>query len=174
MTSLYHLTVETQRLLANLYDHETGEVNPEVHDQLNALLPATNDKCIAVASYIKDMELDMAKLETMKQEIERRQAAYTKEMARTKNYLMTNMEQCKITEVKCPYFTLRIKKNPYGTEIVDESAIPSEWFRTKEIVKTERKPDKVAIKDHVLTTGEQIPGALVRQTKQLQILTDKL
>ena len=76
MTSLYHLTVETQRLLANLYDHETGEVNPEVHDQLNALLPATNDKCIAVAGYIKDMELDMAKLETMKQEIERRQALH--------------------------------------------------------------------------------------------------
>jgi hypothetical protein len=78
------------------------------------------------------------------------------------------------SEVKSPFFTIRLKKNPYSTDITDASQIPIQYMNTREIVKVETKPDKNAIKEEVLKTGVQIPGANVHQKVQLQILIDKL
>lgn len=172
--SLYQLGTEYQSLLSQLYDHETGEVNEEVDAQLNALSTTTEEKCIAVTSWIKRLESDQNQLEKMVEEILSRGLAFTKEINKWKDYLKTNMERCQITEVKCPYFTLKIKKNPYSTDIFDEAQIPERFMRTREIVKVERKADKNAIKEEVLNTGIQIPGAIVQQNTKLQILTDKI
>lgn len=172
--SLYQLGNEYQNLLSQLYDAETGEVNQEVDEALSALSATTEQKCIAITSWIKKLESDKREIEFMKEEILKREAAFNKEINRWQDYLKTNMERCQITEVKCPYFTLKIKKNPYSTDIFDEAQIPERFMREREIVKVERKPDKNAIKEEVLQTGIQIPGAIVQQNTKLQILTDKI
>ncbi len=79
-----------------------------------------------------------------------------------------------ITEVKCPYFTLRIKNNPYSTDIVSEKDIPEKYMKSREVIKMEVKPDKNLIKEDVLKTGIQVPGAYVAQKTKLEILTDKI
>ena len=79
-----------------------------------------------------------------------------------------------IKEIKCPFFTIKIKKNPYSTDIIDDELIPTQFMKTKEIIKVETKADKTAIKDEVLRTGEQVPGAYVYQKERLEILTDKI
>lgn len=172
--SLWQIKTEYQSLLSQLYNHETGEVDIEVDKQLSALSDSAENKCIAVASWIKNMEADKKQIEYMKEEILKREAAYQKEIDKRSQYLQYNMEALGISEVKCPYFTLRIKKNPYSTEIFDESQIPEQYMRTREIVKTETKPDKNAIKEEVLRTGAQVPGASVQQKTKLEILTDKI
>lgn len=172
--NLYNLTTEYQQLIPQLYDHETGEVNMDVDAQLDALAKTTNEKFIAVASWIKNIELEKTQIEAMKADISQREAAYNKTIEKAKTYLFDNMERCNVKELRSQYFTLRIKENPYSTDIYDETLIPEEFMRTREIIKTETKADKVAIKERVIKTGVQIPGAFVQKKTKLEILTDKI
>lgn len=172
--NLYQIGTEYQKLLSQLYNPETGEVDTEIDAQLNALSPTAEEKCLAVAKWIKHIESEKKQIEFMKEELLRREAVFDKEIEQKFNYLKMNMERCKIDKITCPYFTIRIKTNPWSTDILDESQIPENFMRTKEIVKTERKPDKNAIKEEVLKTGVQIPGASVQQKRKLEILTDKI
>ena len=54
--SLWKLTNDHQKLLNELYDHETGEVNEIVQAKLDALEPDIEKKCIAVSQWIRKME----------------------------------------------------------------------------------------------------------------------
>lgn len=172
--SLWQIKTEYQSLLSQLYDHETGEVNMEVDAQISALSDSAENKCIAIASWIKNMESEKKQIEYMKEEILRREAAYEKEIDKRLEYLKSNMEGCKITEIKCPYFTLRIKKNPYSTDILDQKLVPQKFIRKTEKVVVNESADKNAIKEEVLKTGVQVPGASVHQKTKLQILTDEI
>jgi len=172
--SLYHLTEEYQTLLSQLYDYETGEVNKEIEAKVNALIPEVETKCIAVAHWIKKLEAERREIEYIKSEIQLREEAYNKEVSKWQEYLKYNMEKQQITNISCPYFTLKIKKNPYSTTIIDEFQLPSKFIRTKEIIKVETKPDKEAIKEEVLRTGKQISGALVEQKTKLEISVNKI
>lgn len=172
--SLYKIANEYQSLLNHLYDHETGEINQAIQEKIDELEPSAEKKCIAVASYIKKMESEKREIDFLKNELAAREKSYEKEINRLHDYLKYNMERCKIKEINCPYFTIKLKINPPSTDILDESIIPEEYMRKKEIIKTEIKPDKIAIKENVLKTGIQIPGAIVSQKTQVKISIDKL
>lgn len=172
--SLYHIGSELQSLFSQLYDHETGEVNMDVDAQLSALSETAEKKCIAVASFIKKMEAEKNEIEFYKNEIALREAAYNREIDKWNSYLMNNMERINISEIRCPQFTIKLKKNPYSTDVFNEDQLPDRFMKTREIVKTETKPDKNAIKEEVLKTGIQVPGAHVAQKTKLIISTDKI
>lgn len=172
--SLYQLTHEHSLLLSQLYDHDTGEVNQDIEEKLSNFSQTVKDKCLSVASYIQHLESEKAQLEYLKKQIKEREAAYDAKIERMERYLKSNMEYAGIEKVECPYFTIRIKSNPYSTEILDESLIPVQFINFKEIVKIDKKPDKNAIKEQVLRTGVQVPGAYVAKKTQLKIEIDKI
>lgn len=172
--SFWEIGNEYSKLISQLYDPETGEVNEEVDAQLSALSTAKEDKCIAITSWIKHLEAEKKEIEFMKHEVLEREKAYDEAINRNLDYLKRNMEHHGISEVKCKYFTIRIKKNRHSTDVLDESQIPERFIRTREIVKLEIKADKEAIKEEVLRTGVQVPGAHVHQKTKLEISTDKI
>lgn len=172
--NLYNLTFEHQRLLSELYNHETGEVNELVEAQLNALAPLVNDKCIAVAHWIKKIEANKRELEHIKEEINKREETYNNAINRWYDYLKSNMEKCGLKKVECPYFTIKIRNNPISTTIINEFDIPAKYLITKEITKVVTVPDKNAIKEEVLKTGKQIPGTNVSKKTKIEIIIDKL
>lgn len=172
--SLYHLSEEYKHLLSQLYDAETGEVDQVVEARVSALLPNLEAKCIAVATWIKKLEAEKREIEYIKKELLDREATYNKEVLKYQEYLISNMEKNGISKVSCPYFTVQLKKNRHSTEIYDEFQIPAKFMRTREITKVEVKPDKEAIKEEVLRTGIQIPGAQVEQKTKLEICINKI
>jgi Gp157 protein len=172
--SLYHLSKQYQALFAELYNHETGEVNEEIEVKVNELLPAIETKCINVANWIRKLEAEKREVEFLEQEIQKRKAAYTEEINHWQEYLKKEMQFNKLTFINCPYFTLKVKTNPYSTDIVDEFQIPAKFMKVKEIKRIETKPDKEAIKEEVLRTGIQVPGAHVAQKTKLEISINKL
>lgn len=174
MSSLYSLSVEYNKLLNELYDLETGEVNTSVEAQINALQLSTENKCIAVGSYIKNLEAEKNQLEIFQENLDKRKQKYEKAINKFTNDIKMTMEERGISEVKCPIFTIKLKKNPYKTDIIEESLIPEEFINKREIVKVECKPDKEKIKEEVLKTGKQIPGAYVHQQNKLLISIDKV
>jgi hypothetical protein len=172
--SLYQITHEHSLLLSQLYDHETGEVNQEIEEKLSASSQSVEKKCLSVASYIQYLESEKAQLEHFKKQIKERENAYDAKIERMERYLKGNMEYSGIDKIDCPYFTIRIKTNPYSTEILDESLIPKELINFRVIEKVESKPDKTRIKEQVLRTGIQVPGAYVAKKTQLKIEIDKI
>lgn len=172
MISLYHIGIEYQNLLNQLYDYETGEVNQEVEAKINELTDVADTKCIAVASYIKNMELEKLAIQHAKKQIEKREQDYEKEIQRRIDYLKTNMRRSGITEVKCPYFTIKLIENPYSTTIFDANSIPVEYKKTEEVIKTIDKIDLKKIKSDILN-GVNVPGAKIEKKLKLQIITDK-
>lgn len=172
--SLWQIGSEYQQLLSELYDSETGEINELVQAKLDKLAPSVEKKCIAVAAYLRKIESEEIELDRLLHEVEERKKAYNREVSKWVDYLKNNMERCNIKEIKCPYFTLKIKQNPYSTEIIDERLIPEKYLVKKEIVKVEVKPDKTAIKEYVLQSGEEVPGAKVAQKTRLDISVSKL
>jgi hypothetical protein len=172
--SLYHLGLEHQKLFANLYDRETGEVDEEVEKALNAISKTTEQKCIGIASFIKTLEAGKQEIAYYKNEILEREKAYNNKISQLESYLLTNMEKQNISDIKCPLFSLKIQINPYSTDIVDESKIPKEFIKTQQVVKTVVSADKNKIKESVLKTGVQVPGTHVYRKKVLKIVTDKI
>jgi len=172
--SLFQLSKEYDVLLSQLYNRETGEVNQEIEAQINSLSMTTEKKCLSIASYIKNLESDKREIEFLKDQIKERERAYDKEIERLQNYLKYNMEKQKMSEISCPYFTIKIKTNPWSTDIIDESQIPEKYMTKKIITKEEIKPNKNLIKEDVLKTNIQIPGAIVKQNTKLEISITKI
>jgi hypothetical protein len=172
--NLWQIGTEYQSLLSKLYDVETGEVNEEIDNKLTQVAATAEKKCLAVATYIQKMESEIREVAYLKEQLAKREAAYHAEVERLHHYLKTNMERTKIKEISCPYFSIKLKVNPYGTDILDEKMIPEKFMRTREIIKKETKPDRIAIKEEVLKTGQQIPGAYVSQKTQVKISIDKI
>ena len=44
-----------------------------------------------------------------------------------KSYLLSNMERCAVSEIKCPQFVIRLQKNPPSVDPYDKSVIPDEY-----------------------------------------------
>ncbi len=74
------------------------------------------------------------------------------------------MQKRGITEVKCPYFEIKIKKCPQSVDIIDESLLPDEYKR----IKTEISPDKIKMLQE-MKVGVVIPGAALKQNLKLDI-----
>jgi Siphovirus Gp157 len=167
--SLWQIGNKHQELFSQLYDPETGEVNMEIQAQLNALEPSIEKKCIALQSWINKLESEERELDALMHQIENRKAAYAAEIEKLDNYLYVNMKSVGIKEIKCPYFKIRIKVNPFSTDILNADEIPKRFIKRTEKMIIAETPDKNAIKEEVLRTGIQVPGAYVYQKEKLQV-----
>lgn len=172
--SLWQLTNEHQKLLSELYDYETGEVNEIVQARLNELDNTIEKKCISVTKYINLLESQRNELEKLLENVIERGQSYSKEINKYRKYLEVNMDKQNINKITCPYFTIKLKKNPYSTDITDRDSIPEHFIRTRQVVKEEIRVDREAIKEEFLRTGVQVPGAHVSKKNKLEIVTDKL
>jgi hypothetical protein len=162
--NLYHISNEYQLLLEQIYDAETGEILPQVLDKLDDITTKIEDKAIAVAAYIKNLDAEREAIEKAKRSMAEREARLDKRADYLTQYLQTNMERCGITEIKCPEFVIKLKKCPWSTDIIDEDSIPDDYKHVKQVVTV----DKVRIKDELLS-GVVIPGVQLRQNNRLEI-----
>lgn len=110
----------------------------------------------ATAAAIKEAEKQMAE---RRKRLEARTAYLTER-------LKTGMDIAGVTELSCPHFAIRIKKNPAGVDVFEPGLIPAEFMRQPE--PPPAAPDKAAIKA-ALQAGRDVPGALLAQGTRLEI-----
>jgi len=161
---LYEIANEYQSVLNNLYDDETGEINETASVKLQEVGRSMEEKAIAVASFIKNIDADRKSIEEAKKMMAAREARLEKRVEWLTNYLITNMERTGKTEISCPYFEIKLKKNPVSTQILDETKIPDEYKKVKETISF----DKIKIKSDI-QNGVIVPGANLTQTLKLDI-----
>lgn len=110
----------------------------------------------ATATSIKEAEAAMA---ARRKSIEKRTAALIER-------LKTGMEIAGVQELSCPYFAIKVKKNPPAIDVWDEKQIPAKY-----LVQAPPPPpsiDKKAIKADI-DADIEVPGAKKVQGTRLEI-----
>jgi len=160
--NLYELSHQYQNALESLSDMDLPD--EVLKDTLEALGGELMDKYKNVALYKQNlMVVAQAKKDAAKSLNDQAKAIENKAM-RLMDYLDENMKRNNITEITCPYFTVKYRKNPPSVIIDDESLLPESMVRTK----TTTAPDKAAIKK-AIQSGEHVAGARVVQNETLTI-----
>lgn len=162
--NLYEISNEYQVVLEESFDPDTGEINSNAIEKLDDIKVSLEDKAISVASYIKNIEAEREAIEKAKKAMSDRESKLDKKSDYLTQYLQTNMERCGFSEIKSPFFVIKLKKCPVSTDIVDESMIPEEYKKMKEIVTI----DRCKLKEEMLA-GVVIPGASLKQKTRLEI-----
>lgn len=126
---------------------------------------AFEDKAIAVASYIKNLEAELLMIRNAVCEMEDRELKVRKKIENQKRYLMEELQAANISEVKkSPHFVIKLKKNPPSVDVTDEALIPKEYIVTKQVESISKAEILKDLKD-----GLFIPGATLKQTIKLEI-----
>lgn len=159
---LYEISKEYQVLLDNLYNIETGEVDETSLVRLREVKENIEKKCIAVASYIENMEAERKAIEEAKNKMIDRENRLKKQVENIRSYLLENMKLSNINKISCQYFDITLGKNPPSVDIYDEKLVPSEYDR----IKVEK--DKRSMLDD-MKNGCIIPGARLIQKDNLRI-----
>lgn len=162
--NLYKIANQYQEILSNTFDQETGEINENAVALLEMAEHKVEEKGIAVASYIKNLDAERKAIEDAKKAMADREKALERRVEWLTNYLQSNMERCGINEIKSPYFGIKLKKCPLSVDIQDENIIPNDYKKTKEVVSI----DKLKIKEEILA-GVVIPGVALKQNNRLEI-----
>ena len=161
---LYELSAEIHNAI-ELYNHvESDEDLKTLEDKLNALQTPFNDKCIAVAKHVLNIEADQTAIES---EIKRLQLAKKRaegEAEWARGYLFRNMLAAGSLEVDGTLLKVKIQKNPPAVIVEDETQIPEEYKRVKTVIEI----DRVAIKD-AWKNGVGVAGTKVEQGQRLTI-----
>lgn len=114
-------------------------------------------KAIAIAAYIRNMEAARKRMEARKRALENN-------ADRMRQYLKFEMERTGIMKMKSTELALRIQKNPHSTIVDDESQIPDKFKETIVTVKVRRAEIGKALK-----AGQAVTGAHLEQTTRLVI-----
>jgi len=139
-------------------------LTPEViEDSLAAIKDDFDNKAINVSYVAKNLEAEAKAIKDAEKMMAERRKNLEKQIQRIEDYLLHNMERCGITEIKCPYFVIKVKNCPPSVKILSEEFIPDEFMRTK----TTKEPDKAKLKDHL--KDHTVTFAVLERKKRLEI-----
>lgn len=160
---LYEIAAVYREALEALDD--TDDLPPEaIADTLQGLAGTFETKALAVAAYIKNLEIEADAVDFARKRMEQRQRAVRNRAELLREYLQREMEQTGITKAKNAEVTLRIQKNPPSVQIDDDNLIPDTYRETVTTVKLLKAEIAQALK-----AGEQVPGAHLAQSRRLVI-----
>lgn len=158
---LYEIATEYEQIINDLYDEE-GNENPQALAKLEGTEIALEKKAIAIGSWIKNMIAEKEAIADAKRNMYERERSLTTKIENWKQYIKENMERCGISEIKCPYFVLKIKKNPQSVDDYNFDEIPEEYKKIKVEL------DKAKLRMEMMN-GVVVPGARLKQDTGLQI-----
>lgn len=162
--NLYAIANQYQEILDKTFNQETGEVNQNAMALLELVKDNMQEKGVAIASFIKNIEAERDAIEQAKKAMAEREARLDRRVNYLSQYLQSNMERCGIHEIKCAFFSIKLKKCPISVDIFNESALPDAYKKVKSVVSV----DKVKLKEEILA-GVTIPGATLKQNMRLEI-----
>lgn len=144
------------------------DIEPEaIADTLESLELEAMDKCRNVAAYFQNLEVDSKALKEAEDRIKSRRLTLEKQIESLKEYLRINMDQCGITKISTPEFSVTRGKPSEVLEVYDPKIVDQD-FVTKETV---YKVDKVGLKKWMKEKGlTEVEGAAIVAGKSRLII----
>ncbi len=159
---LYEISNEFQKIVDLI--ENCDEMSPELIEQLNSVSDNASAKVINVAAYIKNLEVQSNGMDDYIKSMQERQSKIEKRIESLKEYLKYNMDLLKLNKVESPEFDVQLRANQYSLDLFDQSLVPKEYLRVKEVVSISRVD---IAKD--LKVGCDVPGARFVTTKSVLI-----
>ena len=151
---LFELAAEFRALGNQLHDLD---LPPEViTDTLEGEAAALDDKVVAVAMVIRNLDATAAAIKEAEASMAARRKAVENRASQLRDYLLHNMLAAERPKVSSPYLTVTVRENAPSVVIDDMSLLPPELVRTRPAPPPE--PDKVAIAA-AFRDGLDVPGA---------------
>jgi hypothetical protein len=125
--NIYQVATEYKSFVNDmLIKEELDESNIVQFNQLEGML---EDKAIAIASLINNLETEEKNINEAIKEMENRSSRIKKKYKWLKEYLKTALETCGMSEVrKSPYFSIKLKKNPPKVVIKKDEKIDGKYI----------------------------------------------
>ena len=168
MASIYNISNDLKKIYEDLdngngIDLETGEIKPEIMQQLSISRNELETKAVDYGYVIKAFDDEIDIIEREIERLEERKAYVKKNKERMKTIVSSAMEEFGINKIKSETLQLSFRKSE-SVDIFDESLIDEKFKK----VKTEISLDKTAIKN-AIKNGEDVQGAKIVEKNNLQI-----
>ena len=168
MASIYNISNDLKKIYEQLddgsgIDLETGEIKPEIMNQLTITQNELQTKAIDYGFVIKAFDDEIDVIDKEIERLEERKAYVKRNKDRMKSIVSSAMEEFGITKIKSETLQLSFRKSE-SVEIVDERLVDEKFKK----VKTEVSLDKTAIKN-AIKNGADVQGVKLVEKNNLQI-----
>ena len=179
MASIYNISSDLKKIYEDLdngngIDLETGEIKPEIMQQLSISRNELEVKAVDYGYVIKAFDDEICIIEKEIERLEERKAYVKKNKEKMKQIVSSAMEEFGITKIKGDTLQLSFRKSEI-VEVFDENLLnekfkkshctfcqyPAFWY-------TKHYTDKTAIKN-AIKNGENVQGAKIIEKNNLQI-----
>ena len=137
-----------------------------IRDTLEALQGTLELKATNIAKFVLGLEAEADAIDAAAKAMQERANRRRKRAEGIRAYMLFQFQQAGVTEVSCPEFTLRVRKNPEAVQIDDPEQVPQEFMVQPDPPLP--RPDKKAIKD-ALKAGTPVRGCWLRSGERLEI-----
>lgn len=166
--TLYDIA-ENARVLLDLIDsgeafNESGELNEVIAEQLDLTKKDFELKAKDYAYVIKSVQDKKELFEKEIKRLEQIKKYFENTEDKLKEAVKNTMLVLGIDKFESDLITLSLTKSK-AVDIYDPDLIPEEYKRTKITI----EPDKIRIKEAILKDGELVPGATIKENKNLKI-----
>jgi len=159
---LYKISNQYQEALLKLSDMNLPD--EVVVDTLEGLKGELVDKGKNVAAYIRNLEADVYCIKKAAEQMIKRSSTIQRRADHLKSLLLDTMRVNEITEISCPWFVIKPKKNPPAVEVFDANLLSKKY---KSEVVTIKINKKLIASD--LKLGAMVVGAQMKQDWRLDI-----
>jgi len=158
--SLYNIRQDHLRLLAQL-EESSGELTPELEQQLALTEDELQDKAISYACIVKEFEVAEEAINKEFIRLKKLLDAAQKRKELFKMRLAEGLKQFGVDKIETPTLKISFRKST-SVEVLSEWALPNEYKKMKwEVSKSRVKA--------ALTKGIDVPGAQLKENHNIQI-----
>lgn len=163
-SSLYNISSSLLAVLESgmQVDEETGEIIADVSD-LAKLQMKLEDKLDGTVSWLRKMQAEVDYIKAEEKRFSERRKSLEKALDSYEGYVLDNVKKLPSERLKTPLNTISVHHSS-RVDVLDDESIPERLMR----VKTEKAPDKKAIKTELMA-GNDVPGCALVVTESLQI-----
>ncbi|MED3623235.1 siphovirus Gp157 family protein [Neobacillus thermocopriae] len=156
--NLYELSSAYQQIQVLIEDGQDG-----LEDTLAALNDAIEIKADGYAKVMKNLEAQAKAIKAEEERLAERRKSLENNIKKLKESLKQAMLNAGMKRIKTELFSFTIQKNPPSVEVLNEKAIPVNYF-----VPQDPKLDKKSILAD-LKNGIEVPGVELKQSEGLRI-----
>ena len=155
--SLYEIDTRIKGIIDSIYDaaDENGEVGDIDLTELQELQEAREVKLENIALYAKNLDAEASAIKDEEKILAERRKRLEAKSERLKGILINAMKEDGNKKMFSPRYEA-VLRDSKKTEILDIDKIPEDYI----VIKTEKSPDKKAIKE-AIEAGQAIEGAAV-------------
>ncbi len=151
---LYKISNQYQEALAKLSDFDLPD--EVVNDTLEGLKGELVDKGKNVAAFIRNLEADVYAIKQAAKQMAERGAVIQRRADYLKAILLDAMRTNEITEISCPWFLIKPKKNPPAINITNVDLLSKKYKFESVTIKVDKKLIANDIKQGAVVAGAEV------------------